>query len=94
MKRKSIIRTAVIVASLLLIPLLAMQFTSEVKWQLNDFLAAAILLFGTGLILELVIQKITNTKTRIILCVAVVLILLLVWADLAVGIFGMPWSGS
>ena len=42
---------------LLLIPLVAMQFTSEVNWTLSDFVVGGMLLFGTGIICELVIRK-------------------------------------
>ena len=48
---------AVVVALILLIPLVAMQFTSEVNWTLSDFVFAGVLLFGTGLTYELVARK-------------------------------------
>ena len=38
---------------LLLLPLVAMQFTNEVNWTFSDFLVAGILLFGTGGLIEL-----------------------------------------
>ncbi len=81
-------------ALLLALPLIAMQFTSEVKWTLSDFVIAGILLFGTGLTLELVLRKVKQTSTRIALCAAIILALLVVWAELAVGIFGTPFAGS
>jgi len=37
---------AVVVALILLIPLVAMQFTSEVNWTLSDFVFAGVLLFA------------------------------------------------
>lgn len=81
------------VAFLLLIPLIAMQFTSEVKWTSLDFIAAAVILLSAGLSLELVLRKIKTTKFRIIFCVVLFLIFFLVWAELAVGIFGTPFGG-
>ncbi|MBT8281696.1 MAG: hypothetical protein KJO16_08970, partial [Muriicola sp.] len=39
-------------ASVLLIPLIAMQFTSEVNWTAGDFLVAGILLLSTAFLLE------------------------------------------
>lgn len=80
--------------SLLLIPLIAMQFTQEVKWDLFDFIVAGVLLLGTGLLCELVIRTIRSTKNRILLCGFVLFVLFLVWAELAVGIFGTPWAGN
>ena len=79
--------------SLLFIPLLAMLFTAEVRWTLSDFVVAGALLMGTGLMLDLVLRKVTQTKYRIALCAALVIGLLLVWAELAVGIFGSPLAG-
>ena len=86
-----IVLTAVI---LLFIPLLAMQFTSEVNWDVFDFLIAGILLIGTGLLCEMVLRKVKKMKHRIVLCGAILLALLIVWAELAVGIFGTPFAGS
>ncbi len=87
---KIILTVAVII---LLLPLIAMQFTDEVNWTLPDFVVAGVLLLGTGLMCELVIRKVKNINYRIAICVAPLLILLLIWAELAVGIFGTPFSG-
>lgn len=80
--------------SLLLIPLIAMQFTDEVDWTPLDFVVMGILLTGTGLICELVLRKVKQTKYRVIICLGVLLVFLLIWAELAVGIFDSPLSGS
>ena len=80
--------------TLLLLPFIAMQFTREVNWSLSDFVIAGILLFGTGLTIELVLRKIRQTKYRLLLCSIILLALFLVWAELAVGIFGTPFAGS
>jgi peptidoglycan/LPS O-acetylase OafA/YrhL len=93
MKNKRHIIIVSTVAFLLLIPLIAMQFTDEVKWTLLDFIVAAVLLFGTGLICDLVIRKVKKPKFRIALCVAILVMLLLIWGELAVGILGTPFSG-
>ena len=87
MQRNRLLIISFITALLLLLPLIAMQFTKEVNWTLSDFVVAGVLLFGTGLICELAIRKIKNTKYRIVTIKAVLLVLLLVWAELAVGIF-------
>lgn len=79
---------------LLLIPLIAMQFTSQVNWSLLDFLVMGILLFSTGVICEFVLRKVKKKKHRIVLCVSILVILFLIWAELAVGIFGTPFAGS
>ena len=82
------------VVFILLIPLIAMQFTSEVDWKLPDFVIMGVLLLGTGLLCELVMRKVKTTRNRIILCGALLLALFLIWAELAVGIFGTPFAGS
>ena len=79
---------------LLLIPLVAMQFTEEVNWTLADFLVAGVLLYGTGLLCELILRKAKKVKLRIALCIGILIVLLLIWAELAVGIFGTLIAGS
>ncbi len=79
---------------LLLLPLVAMQFTNEVNWTVSDFMIAGILLFGTGGLIELTIRKINQVSLRVWVIFGILLVLFLVWAELAVGIFGTPFAGS
>ncbi|MGB8705993.1 MAG: hypothetical protein WCD31_13280 [Gillisia sp.] len=83
-----------IAAGLLLIPLIAMQFTSEVQWSLSDFLIAGTLLLGAGAAIQLTLRKITSLRNRIVVCGIIITALFLVWAELAVGIFGTPFAGT
>lgn len=83
-----------VAAALLLLPLIAMQFTDEVDWNAFDFLVAGILLFGTALAIEFAIRKISSPKNRLIAVGAILIVLFLVWAELAVGVFGSPVAGS
>jgi len=94
MQNKRLIIILFTSAILLLIPLIAMQFTDEVKCTLFDFAVAGALLLVTGLMCELVIRKINKIKYRIAICVALMVVLLLIWAELGVGIFGTPLSGQ
>src|SRR6478735_12699437 len=82
------------VAIILSIPLIAMQFTSEVDWDLRDFVIMGILLTGTGLLCELVMRKVKTFGGRLLIIAAILLALFLIWAELAVGIFGSPFAGS
>jgi len=82
------------VAFILLIPLTAMQFTSEVDWSLFDFVIMGGLLLGTGILSELVLRNVKSLKSRIILIAVFLVALFLIWAELAVGIFGTPFAGS
>lgn len=79
---------------LLLLPFIAMQFTNEVNWTLADFVVAGVLLFGTGFLCELVMRKVKKSDYRIGIVVVILVALFLIWAELAVGIFGTPFAGS
>jgi hypothetical protein len=81
-------------AILLLIPFIAMQFTNTVDWKILDFIIMAILLSGTVLLCEFVLRKVKKFRYRAIVCGAILLAFLLIWAELAVGIFGTPLAGS
>ena len=85
---QSITRIALATAFLLLIPLVAMQFTQEVVWTLSDFVFAGVVFFGTGLTYVLIARKWNNTVYRIAVGVAVAAGFLLVWANAAVGLVG------
>jgi len=84
----------VAVPALLLIPFIGMQFSNEVNWSKLDFLVAGVLLLGTGLLVELVVRKVKKRQLRIALCIAIFIGLFLIWAELAVGLFGTPLAGS
>ena len=79
---------------LLLIPFIAMQFSNEVNWSIMDFVVAGVLLFGTGLTIEFVLRKVKTRKNRILVCGIIILLLLLLWTELAVGLFGSPIAGN
>jgi hypothetical protein len=91
-KRLIIILSAVVI--LLLIPFIAMQFTNEVDWKIQDFAIMGVLLIGTGLFCELVLRKVKSINYRIIICGVILFTFLLIWAELAVGIFGTVFAGS
>ena len=93
-QNKRLLGIVLTVAFLLLIPLIAMQFTTEVDWGLLDFVIMGILLLSTGLLAELVIRKVKNTESRLVIIGIVLLAFFLIWAELAVGIFGTPFAGS
>jgi bacteriorhodopsin len=82
------------VGLLLTIPLIAMQLTDEVEWSLFDFIIMGTLLLITGLMGEIIFKRVKNSKYRLILYIIIAMIFFLVWAELAVGIFGTPFAGS
>jgi hypothetical protein len=94
MKNKRLIIILSAVAILLLIPFIAMQFTNEVDWDITDFTIMGILLLSTGLLCEFVMRKVNGVIYRIVICGAILLAFFLIWAELAVGIFGSAFAGS
>jgi hypothetical protein len=85
---RSAIRIVVGTAVILLLPLLAMQFTGDVVWTLLDFVTAGALLVAAGLTYELGARKAGNNVYRAGVGVAVLTVLFLVWSSLAVGLIG------
>ncbi len=84
---RDVLRVALATAALLLVPLAAMQLTRDVNWGAEDFLAAAVLLGGTGLAHVFLARLLRTPRRRILLGAGLGLALLLAWAELAVGIF-------
>ncbi len=89
MKNRNVIRIVFASAFVLLLPLLAMQFTDEVVWDLADFAVSGALMVGTGVTYELVARRAGNTAFRAAVGLALAGALLLVWISLAVGIIGV-----
>lgn len=94
MKNKRLKIILIVIAVLLLIPFIAMQFTNEVSWSGFDFVIMGILLLITGLLCELVLRKVTKTTHRIAICISLIIAFFIVWVELAVGLFGTPFAGS
>ena len=94
MKNK-IVRLAFITVLILFIPLIGVLVTDEVNWGLFDFIVMGGLIFGMGLIYQLIASNVQDVWKRAIIGMIVLGAFLLVWADLAVGIFNIPgFSGN
>jgi hypothetical protein len=74
--------------ALLVTPLVAMQFTSEVNWTLSDFLFAWAMFGIVGGTFELAVRASGNKAYRGGAAVALATAFLLVWINGAVGIIG------
>jgi hypothetical protein len=88
MQSRSIVRIVLATAFVLLLPLVAMQITDEVVWDLADFAVAGLLLAGTGFTYELAASQTNMTAYRVALGVALATAFILVWMNLAVGLIG------
>lgn len=86
--QKRIARLLLATAGLLLVPLVAMQFTKEVAWTQLDFATMGLLVFGAGLAYELVARPGSTGAYRVAAGLALATAFLLVWLNLAVGLIG------
>lgn len=73
---------------ILLLPLIAMQFTDEVAWDLSDFIVMGGLLFGVGISYEFVARGSEKIVYRAAVGVGLAGTFLLFWVNSAVGIIG------
>ena len=80
--------------SLLLIPLIAMQFSDQVNWSLGDFVVMGLLLLTVGIGMSFIVRRTSSFQKRAAYILVLILAFLLIWAELAVGIFGSPLAGS
>ena len=71
-----------------------MQFTGGVNWTKTNFLIAGGLLFGAGIIIEIIFRKIKIRNYKLVLVSTVLIIVILIWMELAVGILGSLFSGN
>lgn len=92
--RKRMIVALISTLGVLCIPLIAMQFTNEVNWTFIDFIVAGILMFSFITGISLLIKSIKNKKRLIFYIIALILIFIMLWVELAVGIFNSPLAGS
>jgi hypothetical protein len=76
-----------VVAGILLIPLIAMQFSNEVHWTVLDFAVGGFVLLCFGLLLDIILRKVKQMRLKALALSILILSFLLLWAELAVGIF-------
>ena len=79
---------------LLLIPLVGMAITDEINWSLFDFIGMGSLLILLSIGINFASNRAKNLKNRVLYIGILVIIFMLIWAELAVGLFGTPFAGS
>jgi hypothetical protein len=62
MKNKGFTIILLPIVILLLIPWVAMQYTSEVNWTLFDFAIMAAILLGSGFVCELILRRVKKQE--------------------------------
>jgi hypothetical protein len=94
MKRTNIIRSIIAAELVLLIPLIAMQFSEEWDWGLPDFIVVGILLAGVGVGYQMIVTGVRTNSKLAVIGIILAVVMILTWMELAVGIFGSPVAGS
>ncbi len=79
---------------LLLFPLIGMFFSNEINWTFFDFIIMGILILSLSFGIKQVLKTTKNRMFRILIIVLILMVFLLVWAELAVGIFDTPIAGT
>lgn len=74
-------------AAFLLLPLVAMRFTREVVWDATDFATMGTMLVVACSLYEVATRITDRCAYRTISGLAIAACFLIIWADLAVGIF-------
>ena len=64
------------------------------NWSFLDFIVAAVLLLGTGLMFEFLLRKVKTIKFKIAISATLLILFFLIWAKLAVGIIGILLGGD
>ena len=79
---------------LLLLPLIGMFVSNQINWSFFDFFIMGILILSLSFSIKQVLKLTKNIKYRSLILGITVIVFLLVWAELAVGIFGNPFAGN
>ena len=87
------VKIVLIVLALLFIPFVAMQFTDNVQWTYGDFIIMGCMLTVYILTINFAPNSLYGVKKSLLILILGLLFLLL-WAELAVGIFSSPFAGS
>ena len=82
-----------ITVAILLVVFLASLFSDHVTWSIYDFLIGGglILVFTT---IEIILCNKMKSQHRLFVVLFVLLVFLILWAEMAVGLFDSPLGGS
>jgi hypothetical protein len=77
----------------LLLPLIGV-ILFDLDWNIFDFLIMGLLILFYSIAINLILNHLNSSKLRLILVLMLVILFLLIWAELAVGVFGTPFAGT
>ena len=86
---KNIIYTLV----LLLVPFILTNNLESFNWSSEDFMIAGLLIFSCLSVVSYIKEKLSN-QNKTIAIILVIILFLIIWIELAVGVFGSPFAGS
>lgn len=66
----------------------------ELDWSGFDFLVMTLLILSLSILINLILYYTDSSKLKLLLIFIVSILFLLIWAELAVGIFGTPFAGN
>lgn len=79
--------------ALLLLPLFGTLLSDGVNWSNADFFLMGAGLLAVGIDIDLILRRTETQKNRLLLIGGLIGLFLLVWVELAVGLFGSPIGG-
>ena len=82
-----------ITVAVLLVVFLASLLSDQVTWSIYDFLIGGGLIFVFATIETILLNKL-KSKHRLFVVLFVLLVFLILWAEMAVGLFDSPLAGS
>jgi len=66
----------------------------KLDWSGYDFLVMALLILSFSIIINLTLYYLKSSKFKFLLVFILMIIFMLIWIELAVGIFGTAFAGS
>jgi hypothetical protein len=78
---------------ILLVPLVGVIFF-DLDWSRFDFLIMVLLILSLSILINLTLYYLKSSKFKFLLVFVLIIIFILIWAELAVGIFGTAFAGS
>ena len=77
----------------LLVPVMGLIFF-ELDWSGFDFLFMTLLILSFSILINFILYYLSSSEFKFLIIFILVIIFILIWAELAVGIFGTPFAGS
>jgi hypothetical protein len=77
----------------LAIPFVGSLITSEVNWSVRDYILGGVVLFAFSTAITAVLRSVRIGRKGVVIALMALLFVLL-WTEMAVGIFGSPIAGN